>query len=120
MAKVEEARSRRVSEAGTREATFGTGLDPLIQLSNKLLEGWMAVSNEMLEFSKNRFDRGIEMSKAIAQSSSFNEAIDLQTQYTRSIVQDYVSEANKIVDLSARSFMDTLSTLQPQSRGTTH
>src|SRR5258708_34763539 len=105
MAKLEDARSRRVGEAITRETreVVGMGFDPLLQLSNRLLEGWMAVSSEMLEFSKNRFDRGLEMSKAIAQSSSFNEALDLQAQYTRSIVQDYVSEANKIVDFSTVS-----------------
>jgi hypothetical protein len=119
MAKLEEARTKRVPDAGAQEAAFGaamTTLDPLIQASNRLLEGWMAVSSEMLEFGKSRFDRSVEMSKALAQSSSFNEALDLQATYTRSIVQDYVNEAQKIADLGTRSLLDSFSTLQQQAR----
>jgi len=56
------------------------------------------------------------MSKAMAQSTSFNEAIDLQATYTRSIVNDFVSEAHKIVDLGARSLLDSFTTLQQQAR----
>jgi hypothetical protein len=117
MAKLEEARSKR-TDSGARAAAFGAAalpsLDPLFQASNRLLEGWMAVSSEMLEFGRNRFDRGLEMSKAMAQSTSFNEAIDLQATYTRSIVNDFVSEAHKIVDLGARSLLDSFTTLQQQ------
>src|SRR5882724_2676243 len=119
MAKLEEAKSKQTAETGAQEAVFAAALttfDPLFQASNRLLEGWMAVGSEMLEFGKNRFDRGLEMSKAIAQSSSLNEAIDLQATYTRSIVQDYVSEAQKIADLGARSLLDSFTTLQQQTR----
>jgi len=118
MAKLEDARNKRTGESGAREPAFGAApmpsLDPLFQASNHLLEGWMAVSSEMLEFGRNRFDRGLEMSKAMAQSTSFNEAIDLQATYTRSIVNDFVSEAHKIVDLGARSLLDSFTTLQQQ------
>lgn len=119
MAKLEEAKTKRTGDTGVQEIAFGAAaltLDPIFRASNRLLEGWMAVSSEMLEFGKNRFDRGLEMSKAIAQSTSLNEAIDLQATYTRSIVQDYVSEAHKIVDLSTRSLLDSFSTLQQQTR----
>jgi hypothetical protein len=127
MAKLEEAKPKRTADTGAQEAVtdaqetvFGaaalTALDPLLQASNRLLEGWMAVSSEMLEFGKTRFDRSLEMSKAIVQSSSLNEALDLQATYTRSIVQDYVSEAQKIADLGARSVFDSFTTLQRQAR----
>lgn len=119
MAKLEDTKSKR-TDSGARAAAFGAAplpsLDPLFQAGNRLLEGWMAVSSEMLEFSRNRFDRSLEMSKAMAQSTSLNEAIDLQTTYTRSIVDDYVSEAHKIVDLGARSLLDSFTTLQQQTR----
>jgi hypothetical protein len=119
MAKLEEAKTKRTADTGAQEAAVGAALttfDPIFQAGNRLLEGWMAVSSEMLEFGKNRFDRGLEMSKAIAQSSSFNEALDLQATYTRSIVQDYVSEAQKIADLGTRSLLDSFTTLQQQAR----
>ena len=122
MAKFEETRTRRTGETGTQEMPLGaaglTSLDPIFRAGNRLLEGWMAVSSEMLEFGKHRFDRGLEVSKAIAQSSSLNEAIDLQATFTRSIVQEYVSEAQKIADLGTRSLLDSMSTLQQQARDT--
>src|SRR5258708_1452628 len=101
MAKLGEVRPRRANEAGTRGVPFGLAcmptLDPLLQASNRLLEGWMAVSNEILEFSRNRFETSVEIGKAMAQSTSLNEAMDLQAKFTRSVMQDYFSEANKIV-----------------------
>jgi len=115
MAKMEEIRSRRPGESGSGMA-FGAAampsLDPLFQAGNRLLEGWMAVSSELLEFGKTRLDRGFEASRAIAQSTSLNEAIDLQAKFTQSAVQDYLSEANKLADLGTRSLLDTLTTLQ--------
>jgi hypothetical protein len=119
MAKLDEAKTRRTAENGSQDAPFGavalTTLDPIFRASNRLLEGWIAVSSEMLEFGKNRFDRGLEMSKAIAQSTSLHEAIDLQATYTRSVVQEYVTEAQKIADLGARSLLDSMTTLQQQA-----
>jgi hypothetical protein len=91
-------------------------LDPLFQAGNRLFESWMAVGNELLEFGKSRFDRNIEMSRAMAQTTSLNEAIDVQAKYTRSAMQDYLSEANKLADLGTRSFLDSFSTLQHQGR----
>src|SRR5690348_14798850 len=120
MAKLEEAKTRRTTELGAQESVLRaaalTTFDPFFQAGNRLFEGWMAVGSEMLEFGKSRFDRGIEMSKAIAQSSSVNEALDLQATYTRSLVQDYVSEAQKIADLGTRSLLDSFTTLQQQAR----
>jgi len=111
MTKLDESRSKR-----TGECAAAINLDPLLQASNRLLAGWVALSSEILEFGKTRIDRGLEMSKAMAQSTSLNEALDLQATYTRSIVQDYVSEAHKIVDLGTRSLLDSFSTLQHQAR----
>jgi hypothetical protein len=113
MAKMDEGKTRR---PGDRDIGFGTAgmpnFDPLFQASNRFIETWMAVSNEILEFSKSRLDRGLEMGRAIAQSTSLNEAIDVQAKFTRSTVQDYLSEANKLADLGTRSLMDSFSTLQ--------
>jgi hypothetical protein len=119
MAKLDEAKTKRAGETGSQDAPFGTAalttFDPIVRASNRLLEGWMAVGSEMLEFGRSRFDRNLELSKAIAQSTSFNEALDLQATYTRSIVQEYVSEAQKIADLGARSLLDSMTTLQQQA-----
>jgi hypothetical protein len=119
MDKLDDSKTTRTGEIGSQDGPFGaaalTTLDPILRASNRLLEGWMAVSSEMLEFGKNRFDRSLEIGNAIAQSTSLDEAIDLQATYTRSIVQEYISEAQKIADLGARSLLDSMTTLQLQA-----
>jgi hypothetical protein len=91
-------------------------LEPMLQASNKWLEGWMAMSSEILEFGKSRLDRNLEMSKAIARSGSIDEAMDLQANYTRTVVRDYFSEASKLADLGTRAIFDSLWIWQPAMR----
>ena len=117
MAKSEEGKIRQSGEhARALSSAAIPDLDPLFQASNRLIEGWMAVGSEMLEFGRTRIDRGLEMGRAMAQSKSLNEAIDVQTTFTSSIVQDYLSEANKLADLGARSLLDRFSTLRQPIR----
>lgn len=97
-----------------------TGIEPIFQASNKLLETWMAVSSEILEFSRLRLDRNLEISKAIARSSSIDEAIELQTDHARSTVREYFSEAGKIADLSTRALLDSFTVWQPMMREASH
>jgi hypothetical protein len=114
MAKVEESGKHDVVTAMQRASIPAqlADLDPLFRASNRLFEGWMAVGTEMLEFSKNRLDQNIEMGKAIAQTTSLKEAMDLQTKFTRSFLEDYLNEANKLADLSTRSLLDSFTSWQ--------
>ena len=91
-------------------------VEPLLTASNKWLENMLALSNEMFEFGRSRLDRNIEMSKAIARSGSFDEAIELQADFTRMLVNDYVSEATKLADLSTRVVMESFSAWQSSTR----
>ena len=93
------------------------GFEPLIQASNKWLEHVMAMSSELLEFSRARIDRGLEASKAMARSTSLDQAVDVQTDFARSLVQDYLAEAGKLADFGSRAMLETLSVWQPAARG---
>ena len=95
------------------------GMEPFMQVGSKLLDAWMAVGNEILEFSKTRLDQSIEVGKAMAKSGNLNEAMELQAKFTRSLVQDYVAEANKIADLSTRNLLDTFSQMQQATQEAT-
>lgn len=95
------------------------GIEPIFQAGNKLLETWMAVGSEILEFSRLRLDRNLEVGKAIARSSSIDEAIELQTDHARSTVREYFNEASKIADLGTRAMLDSFSVWQPAVREAT-
>ena len=95
------------------------GIEPILQASNKWLETWMAVGSEMLDFSRARLDRNLEMGKAIARSSSFDEALTLQANHARATLNEYFSEASKIADLGTRALFDSITALQPAMREAT-
>lgn len=110
------SQTEEVAEAAFAAATSASralaDFEPLLNASNRLFEAWLAVGNELLEFGRSRMDRNIEMGKAMVQSSSLNETLDLQQKFTRNALQEYLSEANKIADLGTRGLMETFSTLQ--------
>ena len=95
------------------------GLEPLLHAGNKWFENWSAVGSELLEFSRSRLDRNLEVSKAIARSSSLDQAIDLQADYARSIVRDYFAEASKLADLGTRAMLESLTMWQASARAET-
>jgi hypothetical protein len=115
MAKMEEVKARRAHDA--EESAIGNlaTLEPLLQVGSRFIDTWLAVSAELLEFGKARLDRNLEAGRAIAQSTNFNEAFDAQAQFTRSTMQDYMAEANKLADLGTRGWLDGLSTLRHQT-----
>jgi hypothetical protein len=119
MAKTQEETRRR------GEAAFGAlfdptntvaNLEPLFQAGNKWLEAWMAVGTEILQFSKSRLDRSVEIGKAIARSSSIEQAVDLQADYTRTMMRDYIDEAGKLADMGTRTLLDGMTALQWATR----
>lgn len=121
-AQAEEMRTRRsdVQMTASFEPSHAlTGLEPMLHAGNKWFEGWMAMSTEMLEFGRARLDRSLEASKAIARSGSIDQAMEMQMDYARSMVRDYVAEAGKLADLGARALLDGLTMWQPAQRGET-
>ena len=94
-------------------------IEPLLNVSNKWLENWVAMGSEMLEFSRSRIDRNLEVSKAIAHCGSIDETMGLHQDYARSTVRDYFAQAGKLADLGTRAMFETLSLWQPVLRGET-
>jgi hypothetical protein len=121
MAKSDEGKPRRAEAAsGTAEGSSSASmavpaLDTLLESSSRLFESWLALSTELMEFGKANLNRSLELSRAVSQSGSLNEALDLHSRYTKEVVEDCFSEANKIVGLGTRSVLDSFSRLQPQA-----
>lgn len=117
-----QAEEMRVKRGDMMMASFDpsqalSGLEPLFNAGNKWLENWVAMGSEILEFSRARLDRNLEVSKAIVRSSSIDEAMDLQADYTRSTLREYFAEASKLADLGTRAMLDSLWAWQPAARG---
>ncbi|HEY0523571.1 MAG TPA: phasin family protein [Stellaceae bacterium] len=119
MAKATESRHGINPLAGFNNVAV-INVEPMLQAGNRLLEAWMVMTTEILEMSRARIDRSIEMSRAIAKSGSLNEAIDLQAKFAQEMMQDYVASANKLADLGARSLADGIGQLRAPANAVGH
>jgi hypothetical protein len=115
MAKTSELRQGRPAV----DITGAPSIEPFFEVGNRLFETWAAIGAEILEFSKTQLDQGLEVSRTMAKSGSVSEAMDVQARFTRSLMQDYISEANKLADMSTRSFLDSFATMQKQPKSGT-
>jgi hypothetical protein len=117
---MEDTRARRdetqISVAFDPSRALG-GIEPLLQAGNKWVENWAAMSTELIEFGRTRLDRNIEASKAIVRSSSIDEAIDVQADFTRATLREFFAEASKLADLSTRAMLESFRAWQPAGRG---
>jgi len=117
MAKSEEIRAKRGNGAPALDPTQAmVAIEPLLQAGNKWLESWMALGSEILEFSRARLDRSLEVGKAMARTSKFEEAMEVQADYARTAVRDYMNEASKLADLGTRAMFDSLWAWQGAAR----
>jgi hypothetical protein len=116
MAKSDEIRSSQDIMTAFDPSQAASAIEPFLQAGNKWIESWMAVGSELLEFGRTRLDRSIEVGKAMARTSTFDQAMDLQADYARSALRDYVSEASKLADLSTRAMFEGFRTWQGAAR----
>lgn len=112
----EDARAKQVS--GQVTALFDptnalSRIEPLLNVGNKWLESWAALSAELIEFGRAGLDRSLETSKALARSSTIDEAMDLQTDYARMTLRACFDEAGKLTDLGTRAVLESLAMWQP-------
>src|SRR5262245_45740642 len=91
------------ARANGNGAAFGpTGLpqfETFLTAGSKVFEAWQAIGSELIEFSRARVDRSIEVSNAVARSSSFNEAMELQARFAQSTMNDLLDEARKLAEI---------------------
>ena len=108
--------SERNGRAEAPYAAAVPSMEPLISAGNKMVETWMQMGTQMLEFSRRAIDQNMEIGRQMAKSASLNEAMDLQAKFTRTLVQDYLAEANKMADMSTRSLLDSFGAVQESAK----
>jgi len=111
-----EGRASSTSSAGERKTESAFGLDPaqiagnlepFFLASSRFIENWRKASEELLEFGKTRVGRNIETGRKVARSASLEEAIEHQSEFARSLMQDYIAETGKLAELGSRAISDT-------------
>ena len=87
------------------------GVSGFIAASNKMFEGWAALNSEMIEFTKQRLQHQVDTSRDLASSSSITDLLALQSDFARAATEQYMKETEKIMNLGAKTVMDSLSAM---------
>jgi len=75
-------------------------------------KGLETLNAEMQTYSKQLIEGSIEATRAIMESSSFYEAIELQTHFVKSALEAYANQLTKISELSTAMARDSLVPIQ--------
>jgi hypothetical protein len=92
---------------GMDAAHLASNLEPFFLASSRLIENWRRASEELLEFGKVRLGRNLDTSRKVARSSSLEEALELQSEFARSMMQDYIAETGKLAEIGSRAISDS-------------
>ena len=95
------------SPFGFDPAQFAGNLEPFFVAGSRFVENWRKTSEELLEFGKARLNRNIEIGRRVAHSASLQEAMEAQSEFARTMMQDYVAETSKLVELGNRAISET-------------
>jgi phasin protein len=94
---------------GLDPASLAANLEPFFHAGSKVLDSWRVVSEELLEFGKARLTRNMEMSRKVTEAPSLDKCIEAQTDFARTMMQDYIAETGKLAELGTRAMADTFS-----------
>lgn len=86
-------------------------LETFLTTSRTLLDTWAELSSEITEFGKKRLERRIEAFQKIAQMPDPYQAMELNAQFANETFGEYMDQAKRIAELSARR-MGSLPALQ--------
>lgn len=84
---------------GAALATGMPNLSPLFSAGDRLIQSWIAISNEMFEFGRKSMQEVADTSVAMAKTANLSEAVALQAGFARSLLEDGFQRAGKIADL---------------------
>lgn len=106
--------------SGMDPSQIASNLEPIFQAGTRMLENWRAVNEELMEFGRTRLNRNLEAGRRVAQSTSLEQAIEAQAEFTRTAMKDYIAESNKLAELGTRALFGSFSVWQPASTSESH
>ena len=67
---------------------------------------WQAIAAEMSDYSKRSFENNTRTLEKLMSARSFDQALEIQTNYARTAYDDYMREMNKIGSMYASMAKD--------------
>lgn len=86
-------------------------LDAVVESATAAQKGTEALSKQALAFSRKSWEDGVSAAQSLTQARSVQELIELQTQFTKSSIEAYVTEMNKAAETLTASAKDSFKPL---------
>jgi hypothetical protein len=81
----------------------GSNFGAFVQSSEALWSGMAAIGQEMMQFASTRLRENMELSGSVMQCGDPREAFRLECDYTKTMTQQYLDEASKLMRLTAET-----------------
>jgi len=94
----------------------GATVNALLEASHAMLQGWMTLSQELVEFSSARWREQFELSQRLLGCSDPNAAFDLQCELARTASRQFFDEAAKLMDLAAKAAQSSWAPLETRTQ----
>ena len=86
-------------------------VDALIASATVAGKGIETANSNAVSYAKGLMEDGVSASKAFASAKSVQEIFEIQSEFTKSAMDNYLAELNKTTDLFSDVFKDTLKPL---------
>ncbi len=103
-----DAQAKFAEFAGMGRENF----DALVRASTIAVTGYGSIAQQWAEFTKTTVEHGVETARAVFSTKNVKDALEIQSGFARSTFDRYMSEANKLSELSARTTSDAMAPLK--------
>jgi len=90
------------------------GVEAFVAAGTLASKGVEDLNADMLAFAKSRYEGNIAAAKAMMAAKTLQEVVELQNGYTKSALEAYVAQANKIGEASAKLAQNAFAPLNAQ------
>lgn len=102
-----EGLDRTTASLGELNAEGKQNLDAVVASAAAAQKGAEALSQQALSYGKTSWETGVAAAQSLAKARSVQELIELQTNYTKSAMEAYLSEVTKATDVFTASVKDS-------------
>lgn len=96
------------------------GLDAWMKSTDSMLRATNSMSQEIIDFADKRMKALWDTTQSMVKCNTLSEAYELQTHHTRSAVEEYLAEANKMMSLTAEATKNGWSPIQESVSSALH
>ena len=114
--KATESRQENTNQQMATIAAFnGTAIGVVSKVCEAYMNGFAEVNTEAMNFMSARLRQDAELGRSLAECRDWNAVTNLQQDWSRKAVEDYVAETRKLMELTSRMTADSWNSVRTAS-----